>query len=1057
MPVPVTSDDRAAVVGYLRRQVLGPVDGEAEVLSEVPHRRYLTGMLFPTEAAVDEQLDEDIVDEAAGEAGDESTEDPIALSAQQLPSSVGLSFVVPTWEGFRVEVHAGRYHHEGKDWRREAIVLTGEEAPELAPPHVPGSGGTVAILDGWASLETTWRRLGTGALVTVALVNRRSLPSDGRMDPQDCLLQVRMRCIGSQGFVPYPSPMRLQTGDEEAELALQYRDVPTYAIGHGCAAAWESTAGVPAWVETSYLPEHTVPAVAFTPHRDAEPAEGEPDPLLKSGTGSVLRLSFLAGISERPSEVIAALDAFVDRYDDWTRLREDEAATLPNRHSGAAKRLLSRVDVARRRMRRGVRRLERDETARHAFQMANEAMLMQMVRGGSDYAGRSRPLDEPLPPAPKYDEAEHDWRPFQLAFLLLALESTIDESADDRDLIDLIWFPTGGGKTEAYLGLMALSILHRRLMLRDDGAGTTVLTRYTLRLLTSQQFQRASTLICALELLRRGMPDRLGTTRISIGIWLGRNNSPNSYADAVELLQKLQNSEYTNISFQVEACPWCGTELIPSTSHSPEAWGVTAANDAFRLNCPRGDCDFHEELPVSSVDEDLYDRPPTCLIGTVDKFARLTWEPRAGVFLGAANTPGPSLVIQDEFHLISGPLGTMVGLYEAAFDVVMSEGGARPKVVASTATIRRAEAQGRGVFGRDTALFPPAGLSADDSFFVRHDPSKPGRRYVGVMAQGHTPLTSMVHVSASLLQSSEELTLQPPSDDAYWTLVAYHNSLRELGKSVTLAHDDIPARLQVIATAEDAVRRLQDDDIVELTGNVPAAEIPRHLELLKRPRGEKGAVSFVASTNMLSVGVDVPRLGLMLMVGQPKTTSEYIQATSRVGRRTPGLVVTLYSATKPRDRSHYESFVAYHSALYRYVEPTSVTPFSVPARSRALHAGLVILLRHALGLSQNPDASRFDRDDPEFVALVEAFLRRVEVADPSEREDVARHLAELEGEWEHLAEQAHPSGGLRYAGGGKERVALLKRFTEPGRGWATLDSMRSVDTEVRMRIRGEES
>ena len=1056
MTLEVTQDDRSAVVDYLRRQILGPVDGDEELIGEAPHRRYLTGMLFPTEAAVDAELDDDIVDEVAGEAGDESTEDPIALASQQLPSSVGLSFVLPAWEAFRVEIDAARYRQEGKDWRREAIALAGEDAPELTPPRLPGSGVRVPILDGWASLEATWRRLGAGALVTVALVNRRRISQDGRMDPHDCLFQVRVRCVGAQGFVPYPTPMRLQTGDEEAELALQYRDVPTYAIGHGCAAVWERSDAAPGWVETSYLPQHTVPAVSFTLRKDSEHEDGESS-TSEAGTEPVLRLNFLARIEEQPTAVIDALDAFVDRYDDWAQLREAEAAALPTQHSGAAQRLLSRVDAARLRMRRGVRRLEKDDTARAAFGLANEAMLMQMVRGGADYAGRSRPLSEPVPPSPKYAEAQHDWRPFQLAFLLLALESTIDESADDRDLIDLIWFPTGGGKTEAYLGLMALSILHRRLTLRDKGAGTTVLTRYTLRLLTSQQFQRASTLICALESIRRRMEDRLGITRISIGIWLGGNNSPNSYADAVELLQKIQNAEYTNISFQVEACPWCGTELIPSASQSPGAWGVVATNDAFRMHCPRVECDFHEELPVSSVDDDLYDRPPTCLIGTVDKFARLTWEPRAGVFLGSASTAGPSLVIQDEFHLISGPLGTIVGLYEAAFDVVMSAREARPKVVASTATIRRADAQGRGVFGRETALFPPAGLSADDSFYVRHDPTKPGRRYVGVMAQGHTPLTSMVHVSAALLQSSEELPLQPPADDAYWTLVAYHNSLRELGKSVTLAHDDIPARLQVIATAEDAVRPLQDDDIVELTGNVPPAEIPRHLELLKRSKDEMGAVSFVASTNMLSVGVDVPRLGLMLMVGQPKTTSEYIQATSRVGRRTPGLVVTLYSSTKPRDRSHYESFVAYHSALYRYVEPTSVTPFSVPARSRALHAGLVILLRHALGLSQNADAARFDRDDPQVQQLIDAFLRRVEVADPSERGDVARHLAELEGEWEHLADEALASGGLRYSGGGRERIALLRRFTEPGRGWPTLDSMRSVDTEVRMRVRGEEA
>jgi hypothetical protein len=1041
------TDDRPKIVDYLRDQLIGPLHGEAETVDEPPHRQYLTGILFPEEAETEVQLDEDIVDEGAGESGEESTEDPIALSTQQLPSAVGLSFVLPAWTAFSVELRAGRYEKDGPSWRRVPIDLTGSKAIELRPPGESGRAAPVVLLSGRASLESRWRRLGEGALVTVALVNRRHIPVDGRMDPGDCLLQVSMRCVSAHGFTPYPTPVRIQSGEEEAELALQYKDVPTYAVGHGCAADWEPDLTRPGWIETTYLPGHTVRGVAFTVEADEH---------RQKQLNEVLNLEYLATADTLSADVIASLDEFVDGYDEWALAQEREATTLPTRHAGAAERLVGRVDVARRRMRRGVRRLERDEVVREAFALANRAMLMQMVRSGDQFAGRRRTWNEGNIPEAVYTGTGRAWRPFQLAFLLLTVESAVDESADDRDLIDLIWFPTGGGKTEAYLGLMALVVLHRRLTLRDDGAGTTVITRYTLRLLTSQQFQRAATLICALESVRRARPESLGTSRISIGVWLGSNNSPNTYTDAVELVEKIKNDEFTSTSFQVETCPWCGTEMIPRGPAPQEAWGVSAANDSFRMNCPWIECEFHNELPASAVDADLYDRPPTCLIGTVDKFARLAWEPKAGVFLGSGPTPGPSLIIQDEFHLISGPLGTIVGLYEAAFDVVMASHNARPKVVASTATIRRAESQGAGVFGRPTALFPPAGISADNSYFVRYDDTSPGRRYVGLMPQGHTPLTAMVQLSAALLQSAEELDLAPPSDDAYWTLVAYHNSLRELGKSITLAHDDIPARMQVIASTEDGVRRLGDDDILELTGNVSPVEIPRSIEKLKKKKGEKDGISFVASTNMLSVGVDVPRLGLMLVVGQPKTTSEYIQASSRVGRSTPGLVVTLYSPSKPRDRSHYESFIPYHSALYRYVEPTSVTPFSVPARARGLHAGLVVLARHALGLTENTQAADFDGADHALTDLVEEFLRRVTVADSAERDNVERHLQELEADWQQLAEQALPTGGLRYAGGGKQHVALLRRFNQPGPGWPTLDSMRSVDTEVRMRVRGED-
>ena len=483
------------------------------------------------------------------------------------------------------------------------------------------------------------------------------------------------------------------------------------------------------------------------------------------------------------------------------------------------------------------------------------------------------------------------------------------------------------------------------------------------------------------------------------------------------------------------------------------------AYDSFRMACPNPRCEFHDHLPVSSVDDDIYDNPPTVLIGTVDKFARFPWEERAGAILGAGPDPGPSLIIQDELHLISGPLGTIMGLYEAAFDIVMHKHGANPKVVASTATIRRAEQQVSGVFGRQVAVFPPSGLDADDSYFVRFDRTAPGRLYCGVMPQGHTPLTAMVHLSAALLQAQapEEVELLPESRDLYWTLVAYHNSLRELGKTVTLAHDDIPARMSVIAMAEDAVRRLRDDEILELTSNVPPAEIPGKLEALQRRRGEKNAISFVASTNMISVGVDVPRLGLMLVAGQPKTTSEYIQATSRVGRQGPGLVFTLYSPARPRDRSHYESFIPYHSALYKAVEPTSVTPFSIPARNRALHADLVVLARHAKGWRSNTDAGCFSAIDDEWTVLVESFLNRAEFADAEELDRIRQHIADLEQQWGQRAAKAESSGGLRYRAPGKEHVGLLRSFEQAGTEWPTLNSMRNIDVEVHMRIQGEDN
>jgi hypothetical protein len=1036
---------RQAIVEYALCQLIGPVGGEFELLAEQPHRRYLTGILFPTNAEADDALPDDIQDDAAGDVpgglGEDQSDDPVSLASQRLPSAVGVSFILPTRTPVRVELLAARYHQQDNGWSREPIALQGADSVVLSPPAGLGLSRT-PILDGTITVDTNWRAFGSGVLLTVTLVNRR-VTDRGRVDAGDCLFQVAMKCFPThESIPPYPSALGLQSDPEEEELALLYRNVPTFGIGHGAAAVWDrEVAGRVGWVGNSYLPSYSIPRVDLT----------------LATTNDVLSLRRLSDIADDPS-VITDLRAFVSGYESWLASLRNSLPRIPSTFSGAADRIVERVSVAISRMRRGVDLLASGQHSdiRLAFALANRSMLMQMTHATEVFAGKRKPWTAELPPDPDYNEKRDAWRPFQLAFLLLTIESAALDYSSDRDLVDLIWFPTGGGKTEAYLALSAFTIFHRRLTLGDSGAGTTVMTRYTLRLLTAQQFQRAATLVCACEIIRRSDPGSLGSRPISIGIWIGGGNSPNTYVNAVELLEKIKSKEWTSLSFQVDMCPWCGTEIIPQEDAPDEAYGVQPANGSFRMACPNPGCDFHDHLPVSSVDEDIYEHPPTVLIGTVDKFARFTWEERAGSILGSGADPGPSLIIQDELHLISGPLGTIMGLYEAAFDTVMRRNGSNPKVVASTATIRRAGQQVNGLFGRDVAVFPPSGLDADDSFFVRFDRSAPGRLYCGVMPQGHTPLTAMVHLSSVLLQAPLEVELDDESCDAYWTLVAYHNNLRELGKTITLAHDDIPARLSVIATAEDAVRDLPDDEIMELTSNVSPAEIPGRLEALQRRHGEKNSVSFVASTNMISVGVDVQRLGLMLVSGQPKTTSEYIQATSRVGRHTPGLIFTLYSPSRPRDRSHYESFIPYHAALYKAVEPTSVTPFSIPARDRALHADLVVLARHARGWQANTAAGKFSAVDSEWLSLVQSFLDRISRADPDELESAKQHLKDLEDFWAMRVADAEASGGLRYRASGRQHVGLLRPYDHGGDEWPTLNSMRNIDVEVRMQVRGED-
>ena len=1032
------SNDRDLVAEYLHRQLIGPVGGPDETVSgEAPHKRYLAGILFPMDLCLDFTDEGEEEEASAASSSDEGLDNPITLAGQLQPSSVGVTFVIAQGSGVRVEIRLGKYQKNSSSktspsWVRTPIELTGDLAVRLA------AGDTEApIFDGRATLNAVWRPFGRSQIVTVTLVNRAKRTEQGRFDPSDCLLQVELKCIPELGAVrAYPVSKGLLSDHEEEELAVLYRGVPNYGIGHGAAAIWGPPVedGV-AWVATAFMPKVVVPGVSAT----------------LEGNGEVLTFDFLARAGE-DAEVFDQLNAFIDRYKMWANSLRKQAKSLPAHQFEAGERLVGRVDDTVRRMSEGVHALTSDPRAATAFAYANRVMLMQMLRSGEDFAGSRHNRNYKIPPTPTSDSSK-GWRPFQLGFILSTLASIVDELSPDRDQVDLLWFPTGGGKTEAYLGLVAFTIFHRRLVLGDAGAGTAVITRYTLRLVTAQQFQRTATMICAAELVRRHSGGLFGSSIISLGLWVGGSNTPNTYKDAVQLLAQLCDGESPNQSFQIDLCPWCGTELVDLTD--TDTIGISATNSAVRFNCPNKMCDFHDLLPLTTVDADIYDRPPTMLIGTVDKFAQLAWEGKSGVLLGSGSYPGPSLVIQDEFHLISGPLGSIVGAYEAAFSVVMAANGVRPKMIASTATIRRADQQSRGVFGRGVHLFPPSGLDANDSYFVRTDRTSPGRLYVGVMPQGHTPLTAMVHLSAALLQSAEDVPLSESGADAYWTLVAYHNSLRELGKSVTLAHDDIPSRIAVISETEDGLRNLPSDSIIELTSQVRPAEIPGKIETLKKPKGQDAAASFVASTNMISVGVDVPRLGLMIIVGQPKTTSEYIQASSRVGRSSPGLVVTLFSPSKPRDRSHYEGFVAYHESLYRSVEPTSVTPFSAPARQRALPASIIVMARHAGGLPSLQDADSFTPDAQNWIALKEAFLERVHVSDPDELEAVRAEVARLESDWVSQQSGAASSGGLRYSTEGRSHRGLMRRFTDSGAGWPTLDSMRNVDSECRIQIQGE--
>jgi hypothetical protein len=1095
----------------LRRQLFGPApeDGDEdnnEVLTVSPLQLYATGVLFPqktVQALLEDSVQADAGDASLDAGGDlqdleikqgrrsgggasddgasTAEREPLNLANEFSPSACGISCRVIQPAKLIVDVTFGMYtptkHVEARD-RGGQIGIDGQLIPPTReipayqrkahrrqiPIEIDGNFGKISAnpidpSDTELKLHVTARRgRENSVIVSAMIVNHKAV---GKAPPanDDCYFQVAMKITSADLeaiFLPIDRELTEQDDQEMASLELLYRHRRSFALGHGVAGDWNRDELLSEQGRTDRVSAVALPTYELQPIKARESGYGA-EPLM-------LSMSYLSagdGSSDPKRQIIGALHAMTSDYLAWI---DDTAESAISKLSGSLlDSALANLESCRRchgRMLEGVSILERDPQVLLAFRLMNRAMLVQQFHSSLD----DRKLGSDMVPIPSNYEnlpkGKGTWRPFQLAFVLMNIAGMSIHGHSDRKLVDLIWFPTGGGKTEAYLGLSAFTICLERL--RGGAHGVTVLMRYTLRLLTAQQFQRASSLVLALENMRRShyLGAHLGTREISIGLWVGESLSPNFRADAKRALDKLkQRDRYATNPFQVLQCPWCGVEL-----DNPENLGYisTRARDStdrtVRFRCPDESCTFSSELgmPILVVDEELYAAPPTLLIGTVDKFAQLAWSEKVGSLFGLLDDRSPpALIIQDELHLISGPLGTIVALYETAIDRLCTRDGYLHKVVASTATIRRATEQCKALYSRDAFIFPPQAVKAGESYFAYEDKSAPGRLYVGFLGSAvKSHQTALVRACSPLLQSANAPISDDEDDkrriaDPYGTLVWYFNSLRELGHAATLSVGDIPEFLKGLR------HRLgigyQDSryirEIIELTSRCNADEIPEILKQLKVPwrRAPSGPppVDILLATNMIAVGVDVPRLGLLVMSGQPKSTSEYIQATSRVGRSFPGLVVTVYTQTKSRDRSHYERFVSYHQSLYKHVEPTSVTPFSPQARERGLRGVLISLVRN---LGHVSDPSKINDHDNEVEEQIEAILDRVRDIDAKEVDATTEELDEWVKFWRaYLPVSYGKMGGkatdttLAYPFGGYKDENFQRD------AWPVPTSMRNVD------------
>ncbi len=1115
--------------------LLGPADGPfEEVVGMSVRERYLVGKLAPRDTPVPEDQLEDLAREAVADPDDPTEERDPSTSSSLAPSSLGMTFCVDSEvQAIEIEARWGAYvrteseiHFDdsGKPkrvWRRvprggtaTLHLRAGPVGPLAVDAEQPGVVVTGVVREPLPSGER---------LLTLFLVNTQQRPETNEDEAWVFQPELVARGVGGAAVFRRRPSGRLEHDPEHEALAMIYRRHVEFAVGHGVSIHAESSSedhGRAVEVRTRVVPEYEVPFTE-TPGRDPRDRPA----MRRMFDEGLLDMARLADMER--SDLVRALEILASDYQAWITEQRARIGVDVKGYDDAAHSALERCEEVFERLREGISVLAEDDRALAAFRFANRAMALQRVH--AVYA-RGRRRGERITLEDVDVPNNRTWRPFQLAFILLAVPSLADPRHRDRTqpleaYADLLWFPTGGGKTEAYLGVAAFAMAVRRLQDGlggyDSSRGLAVIMRYTLRLLTLQQFQRASTLMCAMEHLRMGAlddgDDRWGREPFTIGLWVGQRVTPNRTEESEAAVRQERGNAGRPSSAgspaQLTSCPWCGSPIDPGRDIEVSPMNANGEGKTI-IYC--GDkyqrCEFSKRwakgrgLPVLVVDDEIYRRPPSLLIATVDKFALMAWRGEIQTLFGRADAecdrhgliwPGsedigthrkygdlpavkrkesvqpirpPDLIIQDEFHLISGPLGTMVGLYETAVDALctweLDGREVHPKVVASTATARRARDQVHNVFLRRVQVFPPHGLDVDDDFFSVRRPigERPGRRYVGICAPGSSRPATLIRVYVALLTAARALFDRfGRVADPYMTLVGYFNSLRELGGMRRLAEDDVQTRcfrVQMSDVPRPGLAQRSVSQIDELTSRVSNKEIPRKLDRLevayktKWQKGETRAIDVVLATNMLSVGVDVDRLGLMVVNGQPKTTAEYIQATSRVGRAYPGLVCTVLNWARPRDLSHYEAFEHYHATFYWHVEAQSVTPFAPRALDRGLTGVLVAAMRlGSFELNPNSGAEKMDspsRQEAKWARaiLVERAWRVTDTKSVRDRSDAM--IAERLDDWAH---EANVSG--RRLGYDRSRdgvtVPLLRRPGVEGWGRFTVPmSMREVEPGVRL-------
>lgn len=1036
---------RDTIYDFIEQDAFGPISVE-EVLQEPPLDTYVCGILWPkgTFASAVTSRDEIVEDVTTEKSPDcvhgtdieEDEADVIREANQFRPSVMAVSFALPTsTQVLELSFSAGYYDNidipvEGKNYTLHEYKRNTLDTGILSI-DLPQKVFRKELFSGRALMQVVRRRKvsDTVNLWTVSIENTKEASPNEIDQNTSSLFQCCLRLFSS--FVPMDVSSHTAGDDDRKKQDFLYREARSYAVGHGCSVDWDKHASTVTEISSTFLPRATV------------------SQMIASTDDSFECFHMAKWQDSWKEEGLAELLRYVDTYRKWKDNLVTQLPTIPETYRTVAQDILARIEECIERLTASIAVLKMNPIAWRAFCLMNTAMMRQSAK--------------------KRNQSEDDvsWYPFQLCYVLMCIQDMVEPQTKWRSVVDLLWFPTGGGKTEAYLGVAAFSIFLRRLSKGDAGSGVTVLMRYTLRMLTAQQFERAAALICECELLRR--TEQLPGGEISIGLWVGGEVTPNHVVStnldvetAESVLEKLKAGMVTEVKtspIQLSVCPYCGTPLLATDSYK-------IINGQFRTHCPNGKCAFHDDLPVVTVDDDIYARRPTLLIGTIDKFARLAWEEKTGaIFAEDGKGLPPELLIQDELHLISGPLGSISGLYEIVIETLCSNGQFQPKVLASTATLCNANAQIKALYGKKAFQFPPSGFSNEDSFFARvaSPNERPQRLYLGYCETGGSLPDAVVRVFG-VTKFALQYLIQCGTDekviDQFWTNVGYFNSLKDLGSADTLIIDRVCSYAEALRrhkfkdVAEKAqVPRISNEyEYGELTSRKSTREITEvRNQLDTQHYPSPAALNYVLSSNMLSVGIDINRLGLMTVYGQPKSTSEYIQATSRVGRSNPGFVIVLLHMLRTRDKSHYEQFQIYHQSLNKMVEPTSATPYACRAMDKALHCVFTALVRHLCPeLRENKSAARFRGTSSEIRKIRDALLSLIE----ERSEETASYAEEILDAFIDLWHQAAIERGdhfqyqlLNKSENDTDALLIPAERSDDAAFPPTMNSMRNVDTQ----------